>query len=153
MKTGQKHLIECNCILPQFRNMPKPLFHKFVVFSIIDENDTVVPKFAQCPNCHIVHYVSEIGTSEITTKENISAIKTKDDISLCLPKHILGILEAHHCDLATYEEIEFLLDNEMWDSKVLISKDTSEDKTLIKSMILKKGGMIKIETFSRDEYI
>ena len=29
-------------MLPQYKNRPDPVFHKFVVFSIVDDNDEVV---------------------------------------------------------------------------------------------------------------
>lgn len=157
-KIGQKHLIECNCILPQFRNQKKPIFHKFIVFSTIDENDKVVEKIVQCPNCGIVHKVSEIGNSEILRKENVKSVKTIKDLSVYLPGSIVGVLEAHNCDLPTYEEIEFIIENELWDSSVVISKELTDDGEIFgKLMIIKNQkihpGVIKIESFSRDDTI
>ena len=55
---GQKHLIECHCILPQYRRALNTVYHKFVVFSEIDDSDTVVPKFAQCNNCGVIGHLA-----------------------------------------------------------------------------------------------
>ena len=65
--TGQQHLIQCHCVLPQYRGRKDPVYHKFTVFSIIDESDTVVPKFVQCNNCGVIHKVYDICKSEIIT--------------------------------------------------------------------------------------
>ena len=45
---GIKHLIECNCVLPQYQNTKKPIFHKFTVFSIIDEDNQIQDKNVIC---------------------------------------------------------------------------------------------------------
>lgn len=153
MKTYIKHLIECTCILPQYKNMANPIFHKFIVFSIINENDEVEEKIVQCPNCHITHKVIEIGKSEFINKENLSSIKTKEDIAVGLPSNISGILESHNCDLPTFEEVEFILDNKLWGKEVLISKELIEDHTIGKIMIIKDENRIKMESFTREEYI
>ena len=35
---GVKHLIQCHCVLPQYRNANPPMFHKFVTFSVVDDD-------------------------------------------------------------------------------------------------------------------
>ena len=45
MKNYIKHLVECQCILKIFEKKTKPLYHKFIVFSVIDENDNILEKF------------------------------------------------------------------------------------------------------------
>ena len=39
MKEFIKHTIECNCVLPQYKNIVPIVFHKFIVFSIINEDE------------------------------------------------------------------------------------------------------------------
>ena len=41
---GIKHLIQCHCILPQYRNIDDPIFHKFIVFSKMDSNGDLIPR-------------------------------------------------------------------------------------------------------------
>ena len=62
---GVKHLVQCHCILPQYKNAKDPVFHKFTVFSVIDDSDTVVSKYAECNNCGAAHKVYDICKSEI----------------------------------------------------------------------------------------
>lgn len=153
-KTGIKHLIECNCVLPQFKNRKNPVWHKFPVFSIIDEDDQFVVKFVQCNNCGIIHKVKEVGTSEITTKDNVNVIRKIEDIRMGLPDNIVGILEQYKCDLPIWEEVEFIIDEQQWNSYVVLSREEMTDGTVIGKMMLIKGpSLIKIESFSRQDYI
>ena len=55
-----KHLIECQCTLPIFKNKTKPVYHKIPVFSKINEDDSIEEKYIICDNCDIVHKVEEV---------------------------------------------------------------------------------------------
>jgi len=71
MKRGMKHLIECHCILSQYRDRQDAIYHKFIVFSEVDEGDTVIPKFVNCNNCGICHNVIDLCKSIINTRGRI----------------------------------------------------------------------------------
>ena len=82
-RSGIKHLIECHCVLPQFRNRLDAVYHRFVVFSIIDADDNMVPKYAQCNNCGVIHKVIDVMTSEVALgNDNDAAVISIDDIKL-----------------------------------------------------------------------
>ena len=90
-----KHLIECQCVLNIFKNKTRPVFHKFKVFSQIDENDSIKEKYVICNNCDIVHRVFEVCKSEIKWgSENLkSLVTTKDDIKFNLePRNFENIV-------------------------------------------------------------
>lgn len=152
-KEGIRHLIECNCILPQYKKRKNPVWHKFPVFSIVDLKDKVLEKIAQCNNCGIVHKVTEIGVSEITKKENIKSIRTISDIKYGLPESFVGLLEQHKCDISTWEEIEFILEEERWGSFVVLSQEDVDLNIHGKMMIIKGPSFTKVESFSRQNYI
>ena len=106
---GMKHIVECHCVLPQNRGKSVPIYHTFIVFSEIDDSDTVVPKFVQCNNCGIVHKVTDICRSEIAVgKEELKTISTIDDIRVGLPDDTCNLLDSYSCDLATWEHIDFI---------------------------------------------
>ena len=72
---GLKHVVECTCILPQYKNQTPPVFHQFVVFSIINNQDELQPDYAQCNNCGVIHKVVDACKSEILSgQENLSSI-------------------------------------------------------------------------------
>ena len=129
------------------------MFHKFIVFSIIDPKDKVVPKLVECPHCGIVHRVTEIGESEVTTKENLVAIRRVEDIRASMPDNVVGVLESNRCDLPTWEEAEFIIDNKLWGGLVVISSEHMEENTHGKMIHFKAPGMIKVEAFSRADII
>ena len=78
---GVKHLIQCHCMLPQFRNMKEPIFHKFPVFSVIDNSDITIEKFSICNNCAALHKVVDICKSEIVIgADDRNVARTIEDV-------------------------------------------------------------------------
>jgi len=151
---GYRHLIECRCVLPQFKNRKDPPRHKFVVFSIIDENDKVDSKHAQCNNCGLVHKIIDICTSEIQkTKESSSFILSIDDIKLSLPKDLCIILEKYKVDLPSWEQACFIVTNKEWGNFVMLEQEDEGDNKMGKYVRILGENFFKIENFSRNEYI
>lgn len=125
---GYKHLIECHCVLPQYRKMENPVFHKFVAFSVLDEDGNVLPKMAQCNNCGAIHKVVDICVSEIAPgKDEAKSVLTKSDISRSLPEQLAGLLEEYQLDVADYEYAKFIIENERWGSMIILSKEAEEN--------------------------
>lgn len=152
-KMGVRHLIECNCILPQFLEMEEPIFHKFPVFSIVDENNEVEEKVVACNNCSTLHTVHEIFRSKVEKSENAHMLRKKEDIAVSLPNHIKQILEDHDCDISVWEEVEFNLDEEMWGAEIILTRENIEEKVVGKSLELKNANRVKINSYSRQNYI
>jgi hypothetical protein len=145
---GVKHLIQCHCVLPQFKNRENPVFHKFVVFSVIDDSDTVQPKFAQCNNCGIIHKVTDLCKSELTSKEESKSLPNIQDIKFSLPKDLVGILESYQCDLATWEQAEWICLTKMWDQWIVLAKEEGDDGDIHgKRLIFQEDGRFRIEAF------
>ena len=148
---GQKHTIQCRCILPTLKNRKDPPLHKFVVFSVIAENnkgkETIGEKFAQCNNCGIVHRIFELGKSEImSNREELNSCLTVEDIKFSLPEDVKMILESYNCDLATYEYVKFMNDHRSA-GHVILTKEKNDAQ--IDGKILKyDGNIFKIEPFT-----
>ena len=121
---GYKHLIECNCILPQFRKMQNPIFHKFVVFSIEDDTGAIVPKMAQCENCNTIHKIIDICKSEIVPgKDETRSVITKSDVVQSLPKQLVELLDEYQLGIADYELARYYIENDMWGSIIVLSRE------------------------------
>ena len=136
---GLKHLIQCHCILPQYRKMEDPIFHKFVVFSKTDDSGNIIPKLAKCNNCDTLHRVLDFCRSEIMHgKDEEISVLTTDEISNSLPDKISEILSSHFCDIATYEEALDIIENEDWGKSINISKTDLGNSVQIKSLIILK---------------
>jgi len=152
--TGVKHLIQCHCVLPQYRNARNPVFHKFLVFSVVDDNNSVVPKYVECNNCGAIHKVVEIGRSELAVgKEDVAALMTKEDMKFNLPASVVSILETYSCDIPTWEEAQFYIDNALWGSEIVLKRETLGDAVQGKVLRLLSPTQMKIEAFARDEYL
>lgn len=152
---GLRHIIECNCILPQFKNRLKPPFHQFPVFSIIDDDNTVKSKMVQCENCGIIHKVHEIGKSTILkNKENMSSIITIEDLVDSLNDKLVSLLQKNNVeDVSKWEEAKFIIDNEQWGNFIVLSKDLNDDEVNIKLLKIISKNIFVVENETRIERI
>lgn len=138
-----KHLIECQCTLSLYKNKTKSIYHKFPVFSEI-EDDNVKEKYVLCNNCDIVHYVYEINKSEIKwgNEGYRSLVATKEDIKFNLQNQgynsLVEILEVNKIDISDWEYAEYLLENNL-EGKIVIDKKELDDNISFKYIDFKNG--------------
>jgi len=145
---GLKHLIQCHCILPQFKNSDNPVFHKFAVFSVVDDADVVQLKFAQCNNCGVIHKITDICRSELTTKEDSKSLPNVEDIKFSLSKELAGVLESYQCDIATWEFAEWIYLGKRWDQWIILSKEEDDAGDVHgKRLIFVENDRFRIEAF------
>lgn len=150
MKTGQKHLIKCRCVLPQFKNLNDPTQHHFIVFSTINENGDVDIKYSQCNNCGVIHKVIDICRSEIQSgKENMNSLLKIEDLRPSLHNNYLNILEANNADLPTWEAVQFAIENKLWGSIVILTTDNDQDVVYGKFIKILGESLCKVENFTR----
>jgi hypothetical protein len=145
---GIRHLIECHCVLPQYRNSNPPVFHKFIVFSAIND-DQVQKKLAQCNNCGILHRIVDICKSEIVHGlEEGSSLRSIEDLKVSFPQRLSDFLVIQKLDIATWEFIEFLIDNKL-EKDVVINKTEAGDITQLKILQINADGTFKIRNETR----
>ena len=154
MPSGTKHLIQCHCILPQYRNSANPIFHRFITFSIIDDSDTVIPKYTQCNNCGTIHKVYDICKSEIISgKDESRLVTTLDELKFSLPKDMVGVFESYDCDISTYENAKFIIDNEAWGENLILFREVTGDEIAGKLLMFKSHDDWRLETFSYTDIV
>lgn len=154
MAQGQKHTIACRCIMQQFKRLKNPPSHKFVVFSIIGDDDVVVPKFVQCNNCGVIHKVVDIGKSEIVNgREHMSSIVTIDEMKGFLPEKLVMLLEANQCDLPTWESAAFIIEHQRWGDFVVLTSDEESGTRQGKILKILGDALFKVESFTREEVV
>jgi hypothetical protein len=152
-KTGQKHAVKCRCILPQFKKRKDPIFHEFIVFSTVTDGE-FDESFVQCNNCGIVHRVVDFCKSEITTKENVRSVATIEDISFSLSDSVTQLLNSNNADLATFQEVAFIMDNKVYGKKILLEKEIVDGYAVGKFLTLQKdSGRLRVEPFSYQDGI
>lgn len=140
---GLKHSVECNCILPQFRETRPPVFHHFVVFSVIDADDTVIPKYVTCNNCGATHRVTEVSRSEIVSDENTALVRSVDDVALGLPDRLVAVLRQHDVPFPTWEECEFVIKSRPAKALIVLTRDS--DGSRVRGKALRINGKDKFE--------
>lgn len=149
----EKHMIECKCILPQFKNSNPIIWHKFIVFSEINQHGNIIPSFSQCNNCGVIHRVTEIGISTILRKDELQSLPTIEDINTSIPTKITEILEKYNCILSTYQEVAFIFEHKMWGKIVILSKELIESNTMVGKYIQILGDSLwKISSFEEENF-
>jgi len=150
MPIGQKHLIKCRCVLPQFKSQQDPPTHQFIVFSIINDDGICIPKYSQCNNCGTLHKVTDICKSDILIgKEYIKSLITVEDIKSSLHTNVVSILESNNVDIATWEAVQFVLENKRWGEIVVLSTDVEGDEIHGKYIRILGETLFKVESFMR----
>ena len=145
---GIKHIIECHCVLPQYKNAKKPVYHKFIVFSIIDDSKTIIPKHASCNNCGVIHSVYDVCKSEILPGKELGAVMKIDDCKLMLPSSVVNVLENYDRSIEDYEHVLFILQNKKWGSHVVVNREEEDGVVFGKLLKISGPGQYTIEPFS-----
>ncbi len=149
---GTRHLVECHCVLPQYKNKTPPIYHKFVVFSVV-QDDQVQPKLAQCNNCGIVHRVVDFCKSEIVHGlEEGKSLRTIDDVRINLPDKLSEFLLVQKVDLPTWEYVEFLIENKI-ERPVTLSKTDTGSMQQMKVLHILVDGTFKVKNEMRQDDI
>ena len=149
MKSYQKHLIECQCILPIFKDKKEKTYHQFVVFSTFDE-DIFEEKYAICNNCGIVHKITEIGQSEILWgKEDMtSLVTTIEDIRTNLENFghegLVNVLTRFDLTLPDWEIAEFLIENNQ-SGIIVLEKEKIKENFVYKYLEFDTNNRYKIK--------
>ena len=148
---GTKHLIQCHCVLPQFRKLKDPVFHKFVVYSKFKEDgdgQEIEERLARCNNCDAVHRIIDLCRSEIVVKiEETDTIVDIEEIKVGLPEKLVKLLEKNNCDTPTYESIDHIFEKEAWNSQVVISRQTvNNEKIHVKIIEIKSEDKFRIKS-------
>jgi hypothetical protein len=151
---GMKHLVQCHCILPQFKNRKEPYFHKFAVFSIIDDGDTVIPKYVNCNNCGILHKVYDICKSEIVTgKEDAKQEMKIKDFKLSLPSGVYEVLMEYNKEASDFEHAQFIIDYEKWGASIILSREQADNSIQGKLLKFITADKFRIESFVHQESV
>ena len=150
MSHGQKHLVKCRCVLQQYKQLQNPPQHQFVVFSVVQEDGTVVAKQAQCNNCGVIHKVTDLCKSEILAgKESAKAMITIDDIRPSIHPNFANILDVNSADLATWEAVQFFVENKKWGEVVVLTTEQDGNELHGKYLRIIGESLCKVESFTR----
>lgn len=153
MPSGVKHHIQCRCVMRQYVGKSSPPAHQFAVFSVIDDDGNVQQSYAQCNNCGIVHKIIEINKSKILANEDLKSSITVDDIKQTMNEKYASILEKYDVDLATWQQVSFILENELWGSVVVLTKEKFESDVNVKLLHVIGKTLLKIVDKSTKEIV
>jgi len=142
---GYKHLIECHCILAIYKNHDPKVYHKFPAYSRVSESGKILPKYVNCNNCGATHYVYELCKSEIKLgSEDTSSVRSISDIEITLPEKINRILSENNREIADYEMIEDIFENEIFPSELIVNRNIIDESHHIKILKILDKDKFKI---------
>ena len=151
---GFKHLIQCHCILPQYKSMENPVFHKFPVFSLIDESDTVITKYAECNNCGAAHKVFDICKSEILIgRDEVRSQMKIQDFKFSLPSSLYELLNQYDKELPDFEMAQYIVDHEEWNSTLVLSREEMDDSIQGKIIRFMSKEKFRVESYVHKDTI
>ena len=144
---GTKHLIECHCVLAIFKSTKNDMpSHKFPVYSKIDQNEKVIPKFVKCNNCDTMHYVHDICRSEIRGGKDQSELNvTESELSLMLPERLSNALLKIETDISNWEHIVDIFEEERWGELVVLRREVIDEKQYVKTIEISTSSIFKIK--------
>ena len=144
---GIKHLIECHCYLSIFKNNEKTVYHKFPVYSNINEYGKIIEKLVKCNNCEALHKVYDIEKSEIFAgKDQTESLSTREDISFSLPSKLSDILKKYDKDICDYEHALDIIENKMWGSIIVLKRDIIDEMHQVKYLVINSEKNIEIKS-------
>tara|TARA_Y100000310_G_C20574012_1_gene759545 strand:- start:220 stop:501 length:282 start_codon:yes stop_codon:yes gene_type:complete len=89
----------------------------------------------------------------MTGHEELNSVVRINDIMYSLPSDLKDVLTSYSCDLATWEQVLFTVENEKWGTTITLTQDTVESETQGKIMCINGLDKIKIESFVRSEEV
>ena len=144
---GLKHLIECHCVLPIYKNSQKIINHKFPVYSKIDEKGNLIEKLVKCNNCDALHLVKEVCRSEIKPGKDDSTVTTSiKELSYMLTQRLSDFLIDQNADYATWEQIIDIIEEERWNESAVIKREIIDEKEHVKLIEIYSEDKFKIRT-------
>ncbi len=88
-----------------------------------------------------------VGRDELRTVSSI------EDIRIGMHSDIQNVLDSYKCDLPIWEHVRFLLDEEIWDATVTLTKDDLDDETQGKCLRILSEDRFRIESFITTDVI
>jgi hypothetical protein len=143
---GIKHTVTCRCILSQFKSRSNPPLHEFVAFSIL-KDDEIQESMVKCNNCGITHKIIDLCKSEILEKSDDWQAISKEDIRISFSPDLRDLLDSYDADLPTWQMAQWIIENNKWGSKIILSKKDLDDRIEGKILVFKEKDQYRIETF------
>jgi hypothetical protein len=131
--------------------MENPVFHKFTVFSVINSDGNIIPSYAKCNNCDAIHKVLEVGKSRQLSKESSNFLPNLTELKHSIPENIKEILESYKVDITTWQEAQFIYQNEKWGKNIILFKEENDGKISGKFLLILGRTIFKIEQFTINE--
>ena len=69
----------------------------------------------------------------------------ESDISLMLPSELVGVLTSYKCDIATWEQVHFIVSNARWGETVVVTREETDGNVVGKLLTIEQLNKFKLE--------
>jgi len=84
----------------------------------------------------------------LTSKEDAKSLPNIEDIKFSISQDLIRVLESYQCDIATWEQAEWIYLTKSWDQWITLAKEEDEVGDLHgKRLIFVDDGKFRIEAF------
>jgi hypothetical protein len=98
----------------------------------------------------VIHKVTDLCKSEILAgKESAKAMITIDDIRPSIHPNFANILDVNSADLATWEAVQFFVENKKWGEVVVLTTEQDGNELHGKYLRIIGESLCKVESFTR----
>tara|TARA_R110000824_G_scaffold60853_3_gene162326 strand:+ start:6139 stop:6471 length:333 start_codon:yes stop_codon:yes gene_type:complete len=108
----------------------------------------------QCNNCETVHKIYDLCKSEIIAGKDESAVVEKpSDVAISLPNQLSELFENYSLDVSDYQLARHILDHDLWEQTIILSKETEDGLTTGKVLKILGPQKFRVDSFSRQDTI
>ena len=81
------------------------------------------------------------------------SVTTIEEIEMSLPEDLTSLLKSYECTLPTWEHAKFILDEDEWGTKIILTRDIIEDEVQGKILTIQKRNKFVLENYINREVI
>jgi len=75
-------------------------------------------------------------------------VTTIDDIRVSLPDKVCAVLDSYTVDVATWEAVQFIIENQQWGEKVVLTREDIKGESTGKYLIILGSSLFKVQSFA-----
>jgi hypothetical protein len=83
-------------------------------------------------------------------KEELRSVITLEDVKNSVPEKLSAVLEQHHVELSTWQQVAWIIEAHQWGSSVILSSEYIDGIRQGKTMTILGESLFKINTFTYD---
>lgn len=96
--------------------------------------------------------MTEVGLSQKLKKETSAVLPDVEEIKTGLPEKLVQLIERYKLDLPSWQEIQFVFENEKWDRPIILFKEQGDNPEDVsgKYLLISSKSLWRVQIFSTE---